>query len=265
MNSSEKKLNTAEGIDTISIEVKGNHVNKKLWWNRKMIQEGLTLRVINYSKYIVDIQFELLEMDKPILRQIATIIYFLWHKDYIVYEELGNIKESASLLVQYFEQKANILYFLSEVHFFFDFQEKDIVKYIIAGNYKNGNYSSSYKKSKSLWIVYDRRPRLKKVNKINHNVIDTMKYPIRLEIRLTKTNCQYININNLAGSYYVTMLRNYCTFIAKSWRRYNSQLCNIALYTKDHPCFNYILFLSWQKIQLGTSSSLLKSNDFGEE
>jgi hypothetical protein len=235
-----------EGIDTIGFQVNTKYVNKNVWG--KTSTPIITLRQAgneNKRFFRVDVQFEALDMSKNLYSQIIDIIFNLYSQGII---ELPN--ECAYFQQRYIQGHLAEIAKLTELDFFFDFQRKDIEKYSIPGNFPDTNYSLDHlhkspndnRSADSLWILYDRVKNLKRQRQLTFAAIDTMPYPMRLEIRLNRQNCNYLNFININGSYLDTIYQ-YRNVIARSWRGHERDLGKPA-YTNYHFLFNAILKLA---------------------
>ena len=198
---------------------------------------SLEVRESKYERfYYCHIQAEVLNPNRNIRTQIKSVVANLYLGHFINFKCMN---ANPYLFIFYdFEQ----LIQLSGIDFHFDFEEKQVKFPVENKPFSTTLYSTDHKTRKSLWIVYDRRPYLHKVNQIKSELIDGMPYPMRVEIRLRKSNCAYINFDNLNGNYYQVLFL-YITYIAKSWRKHSSSLCEVSLSQSNH-LFNYVKFLA---------------------
>ncbi|GAB1482882.1 hypothetical protein MASR2M78_16980 [Treponema sp.] len=105
--------------------------------------------------------------------------------------------------------------FVQELEFFFDFRPEDIVidedelnpnidgegKQLI--KYRSTFYSNDYRSGKrhSILKIYDRETKLKQDRSMKSQDISSHPYKSRLEFRLCRNNCEYLNIDDLEGTY----------------------------------------------------------------
>ena len=125
---------------------------------------------------------------------------------------------------------------LSEIHFAFDFKEREIRKFSNCKFYGKTAYSTDHGENKSHWICYNRKEKEKAKNQLSNEAIKKIIYPERIEIRLTSKTCNYMNIDNLRGSFFEVFFR-FAPIIAKSWKKYS--ICT-APKDQQHIFFNYI-------------------------
>ena len=105
---------------------------------------------------------------------------------------------------------------VSQVEFCFDFpkgkvrinkeavENGDIIQYKNNdGNPTETYYTNDYEadKRKSSFCVYNKREKLKHDNQNKQDTIDDMNVETRIEARLGRDNCPYLDIDNLHGSY----------------------------------------------------------------
>jgi hypothetical protein len=113
----------------------------------------------------------------------------------------------------------NIDYFIlgvSQIEFYFDFPKNkisldsdaiengDVIQFIDKdGDPKDTYYSNDYIPNKriSSWIVYNKRVKYLHDNHIKHEKIENQNIEHRIEARLNRENCPYLDINNLVGTY----------------------------------------------------------------
>ena len=241
----------AEGIDTISFEVFPQFVNTQNWWNGRQILNGVSLEVrkSKYKEfYYCHIQAEALKQNLNIRGQVKSIVAKLYQSHFIDFKCMN--ANPYELIFRDVEQ----LIQLTGIDFHFDFKEKDVKFPRKNTPFSTTIYSKDHKKRKSLWIAYDRRPYLHKVNQIKSEVIDAMPYPMRVEIRARRSNCAYINLDNLNGNYYQVLLL-YVDFIAKSWRKHSPSLCQVSL-SNSNRLFTFIQLLAFSGIPLKIKKEL---------
>ena len=113
----------------------------------------------------------------------------------------------------------NMEYFIlgvSQVEFFFDFpfgkvsvapaaiENGDIIQYKDkSGNLCETYYTNDYEKgkTKSSFCIYNKYIKLIKDRHISHKAIEKMNVEYRIEARLTRGNCQYLDLVNLTGTF----------------------------------------------------------------
>ena len=241
----------AEGIDTISFQVFPQFVNTKNWWNRRQVYKGVSLEVrkSKYERfYYCHVQAEALNQNMNILGQIKSVVANLYIGHFIEFK----CKNANPFVFIFYD--CDQLIQLAGIDFHFDFEETKVKIPVRKNRFPTTRYSTDHKSRKSLWIAYDRRPYLHKVNQIKSNLIDRMPYPMRVEIRLRKSNCDYINLENLRGNYY-KILFCYLPYIAKSWRSHSKELCSVYIPEND-SLFYYIQFLAVSGKSLKLDKSL---------
>jgi hypothetical protein len=235
----------AEGIDTISLEVNRDCVDKLLWSKNKNFSPAITLRQRGGMRrfFIINVQVEALELSGNLFDQMLDLLVKL-QREKIINVPNAPMDESDDAIFRYFFQHIRLIAKLTALDFFFDFKRNDIQKYDFQANYPESNYSIDHKRSMSLWIIYDRMIKLIHDRHIKREIIDRMPYPMRLEMRLRRQNCDYLNLFNIMGSYQDIIFR-FRNFIAKSWRKYNEQIGKPKC-TDYHFAFCNILWLSQQ-------------------
>lgn len=141
----------------------------------------------------------------------------------------------------------NLNWFVSEVReieFYFDFIPEAI---IVADpsrliHYEDTFYSTDWRKNenrptrKSNIIIYDRKPRLLKINQMTYDSIIKNDFSYRIEFRLCKYNCQYRSLNNIIGNYSQIIMR-YVPFLSIIFHRHFGNSVVVAVDSSDHPFF----------------------------
>lgn len=241
----------AEGIDTITFEVFPQFVNTQNWWNKRQVFNGVSLE-IRKSKYknfyYCHIQAEVLNQNRNIRGQVKGIVACLYLGHFIDFKCMD---ANPYALIFY---RVDKLIQLEGIDFHFDFKAEDIKFPQENMPFLTTMYSKDHKKRKSLWIIYDRRKYLHKVNQIKSELIDNMPYPMRVEIRLHRSNCKYIHIDNLNGNYYQVLFL-YLDYIAKSWRKHSASLCKIPIVSSNR-LFTWIQLLAVSGISITLKKEL---------
>jgi hypothetical protein len=157
-----------------------------------------------------------------------------------------------------------ILY-IQEIEFYFDFKYTNIIYdrdesdedsgFI---NYKGTFYTSDYRgnKRKSIGIIYDKSVKDKKDNRISHKDIDSHHYPMRVEFRLHRNNCHYINLLNFMGTYF-DIIKRFIPYLAVLYNVYFRNL--ISTSGKSNKQFNKIKIKSENGRVRYTGKGLKKS------
>lgn len=260
-------LNYPEGIDTIRLLVKNDYINYRRWnWSdhrntislKKSIFRGDGQRQGKYFFYIC-IQSEAFSKGYYSLTlkdQICKIIIDLYYDSRLKIDELIQIDPDYHFF--WMQHNINNILILTGLDFFFDFRREDI-KLIAQPTSYSSLYSPDHRKrKKSLWTVYDRKKRLESVNQINWGTIQTMLYQMRIEIRLSRNSCQFLNIDNLDVQYAEVMCQ-YIFFIAFRWRKYGNKLVQVNL-TEYHWFFNLIILMAEKTIP-NLSKQILELSD----
>ncbi|MCR5622923.1 MAG: hypothetical protein K6G18_13875 [Treponema sp.] len=240
-----------EGIDTILFKLNRNYVNSSMWFHQRdeksyepairSLIPGISLRSqkTDYGTcYYCDIQYERLIMDADILFQIEAVVYQLILKGYII---IPSKYAGQPVFVSHYGLP--ILIKLSALDFFFDFKQKDAIFSEIPHVFTTTRYSPDHKKKTSLICMYDKNAEFEVMLKKGRlQEITKTDAPIRCEIRLRSSNSQYLNLENLKGTYQQVFWR-YRMVLAKIWRRYGESVGEIKSDIR-HENFHQIQFLS---------------------
>jgi hypothetical protein len=236
----------AEGIDTISFQVNEAYIDKQLWGKNHYFEPFITLSQYGGMKrfFTVNVQSEALNKFGNYRSQIILLIVRLHYRGIIQLPIIAGQYYQYNRY-EYVDKNLGYIAKLTALDFFFDFMRKDIQKYEFPDNYPTTNYSMDHKRSKPLWIIYDRSVNLKRQRHIPYAVIDAMPYPMRVELRLNRQSCKYLNFVNINGSYYDI---SYCfyNYIARSWRAYR-HLIGMPSKTNYHYVFNEVLYAAEQE------------------
>lgn len=253
-----------EGIDTISFRVKTPLVNKILWHHpdvpgkktRQTVAPYITVRV-EKSKYdffyYCDIQYEALDMNKNLLSQVAKALYILVKRRLVILPSKCNGRE-AFYCFYYIEYIIE----LAAVDFFFDFSYKNAIFPNVSSRFDTTYYSSDHKNRKSLWCKYDRNRKFKDdfLRKGGGKLTQT-DYPMRTELRLRRSNCDYMNLYNLDGNYQ-SVFSLYEVYIVKSWRKHGNEIGG-NLCDSQHQNFLLVQALAGIEEKLRISEFLRKT------
>jgi hypothetical protein len=144
--------------------------------------------------------------------QIAYAIYELIEKGVFNFQ----IINPALTLMYILQHMYVFISGVSHVEFYHDFPkdkvaiDKDAIENgdIVQYKDKDGNptdtyYSNDYEagKRKSSFCVYNKREKLLQDNNIKHDTIDDMNVETRIEARLGRENCPYLDIANFTGTF----------------------------------------------------------------
>lgn len=233
-----------EGIDSIVLSVNWLYVNASKWHsfdNENSISLRRRFGYGNNNYASISIQNEALRKDAfapTIKQQIIDLLLNLFHYGCLYIPVIENLPINVQR--QWIEMNIHQLVKLTGLDFFFDYKVNDIK--IMPGLYETTTYSQDHKQSRSLWIAYDRKRRLKALKRTKYKTIDDLEYPKRVETRFTRHTCNYMNIDNLDYQYF-KILENHLYLIARSWRKYSNTVA-LVKQTSYHPLFNYIQFLA---------------------
>lgn len=163
----------------------------------------------DYQITIAQALFELMQrkvINFPTDYPVFTFLFVLQHFDYFV---LG----------------------VSQIEFYFDFPKNkvsidpdaiengDVIQFANKdGTPTDTFYSNDYIPGKcdSSWIVYNKRLKHIHDNRIKRNKIENMNVEDRIEGRLNRENCSYLDIHNLAGTY-EDIFKKFLPFLAVSF------------------------------------------------
>lgn len=217
------------GIDTISIWIHPYLINKHSDFHkqgngnkainlRKKIERNPITKKIYRTDYIMEVQAEAINQDFNILHQIFCLIIKLFQSGILT---LRNMPDE-NMLYNFLSCNFNTLFSLDYMDFFFDIKE-DNAKLLgqINPRYPNTQYSSD-----NSMKTYNRIPKLKQKNTIQHTKIDGMAYPRRIEFHLTRSTCRYLSITNLDGNFDI-VFQKYLHFFSRKWLKYKRQLIDI--------------------------------------
>lgn len=262
--SKEESIKACYGIDTISLEVCKFYVNWEKWSLYYDPTNSVKLEYKTFydgnCRYYIHIQAEALKLNLNYQDQVIALLWQLQLR-YSVFNfpdlnelldcsminymyKFPNLNNEAHALIDYLSMNFKLIFELRAFDFFFDFAEKDLKMFHFPNNYPTTNYSGDHN-GKSLWCCYDRRAKLKKLNQMPYNIIDSMPYPYRIEYKLRTKNCNILYWCNLNGTYH-ELFQRFSVTIAKSFKKYSCELASVVQ-TSYHLYFNYILFLCNQK------------------
>jgi hypothetical protein len=185
---------------------------------------NVILRHSIYNGYSIDFQSEFFNLDDNFFIKIFDYLIRLSNNGILKSppnKDIEMVKNSFITLFNYF-------FALDCIEFYFDIRENDLMlSEALNPRYKESRYSDPYSKErKSILISYDRIERAKKVNRLSHDEIILMPYPWRIEFKLKRRNCEYLNSENIFGSY-DTIFQRYLFFLAKRWRSYGNQVAEV--------------------------------------
>jgi len=179
--------------------------------------------------------------------QIAKAIYELIEKKIIDFPN-----EYPVLTFMFIQQY--IEYFIihvSQVEFYFDFPkgkvfiEQDAVDNGDIKQYKDddGNltdtfYTKDNPKGKDTFCIYNRRGKLIKDNQIKHSEIENFYVERRIEARLDRENCSFLDINNFSGTY-EDIFKRFKPFLAVLF--YNKLFNHIEVKGKSNINYNRLV------------------------
>ena len=256
MNENIKRtFKSAEMIDTISFEVFSGFVNTAKWFDKRSAYTGVSLEIRRSEfkcYYYVHIQEEALDPNKNMRAQVKSVIANLYLQRFINIPYLGVNR------FKYIFCIAGKIIRLSNIDFHFDFRENEVFQLNTGTKIASTHYSTDHRKNKkSHWILYDRRLKLTSQNQLPWDFIQSIPYPKRIEIRLSKSNCEYINLNNLNGNFNQVFMI-FSGYIAKSWVKHGSSLAIVNL-SENHMYFNHIQILARTCRHIAISEDLKKT------
>lgn len=234
-------FNISENIDTITLSFNPRVVNASRWNNLNRSNQAFNFRIkrTEYCTfYYCDFQAELFDKHQNYKMQLAKIIVEdIIENDYLhklcvfdcineahEWEDLypfdsENKLERQKKLIWKLYNKLDLIATLVELDFCFDFREEDIDMDVSKRQFLTTVYSNDHGNKHSHWCCYDRREALKSQNQINHQKIDSMPFPIRVEKRFSIYNCDCLFFVNLDKNYDM-IFDNFKNVIAKSYRKY---------------------------------------------
>ena len=220
------------GIDTISVWLHPAIINRFDQFheqgnnnqpiNLRFSKEFNSKENIAYGiNYFVDIQAEAINPDYDILDQVITILVGLTNYEILHYPQLG---QHITDLKGFFYCNFDRLFSIDRLDFYFDLRENDM-RLLGEPNpaCPNTRYSQGYP---SVLKAYSRTAKLRQKRHVSYEDIENMDYPNRIEFSLRRSNCDYLNANNLVGSYENVFLR-YLPFLSRKWHDYRYQVVEV--------------------------------------
>lgn len=228
-------LHYPEGIAKIKLGVKGMHVNQPKW---RCFNQGDSILLKEESNslgnfYNIYINTEVIGKDifsPTIKQQIAHIILTLIHSEYLFISEIQSMNIPSQL--EWLGKNLHRIVILSGLDFFFDYKPSDI------NIYTTKNTSNK----RSMWFVYDKRKKDKK-DSIFDNAIKGLDFSKRIEFRLNRNNCEFLNLENL-DYWYNNVLNRYQDLITRSWAKHKNRIAEVKI-TPYHLFFNNVISRSY--------------------
>jgi hypothetical protein len=220
------------GIDTITVWLHPSIINRfdqfhKQGNNNQPINLRFSKEVnsktnIEYrTNFLVDIQAEAINPYYNILDQVLTILVNLTYEGILHYPQFGqHITDLKSFFYNNFER----FFSIDRLDFYFDLRNGDM-RLLGKPNpvYPNTRYSLNYP---SVLKAYFRTAKLIQKRCISNEEIENIEYPNRIEFSLRRENCDFLNVNNLTGSYEDVFLR-YLPFLARKWNDYRGRIVKV--------------------------------------
>jgi len=248
------------GIDTIAIWIKPEIIKRHQSFHEKgNNNEYINLRykretagnLIIRTNYFLEIQAEAINPNRDIYLQILILLQQLTENEVLcIPKDQDNYR-----LIVFYHTNFNKLFSLDKLDFYFDLNREDIN---LIGkpnpNYPNTRYSSC---NPSILKAYFRDDRLREKRHISYNDIDNIEHPARIEFSLCRENCDYLNSQNLKGTYDSVFLR-YLPFLARRWYEHCDEVVEVAFNKINYAHYlRQIIILAVQQTQKYTN--LMKS------
>jgi hypothetical protein len=173
------------------------------------------------TNFFVDIQAEAINQNDDILYQILLILVHLTEQGILRYPKRQVIYD----LMSFYHVNFNNLFALDRLDFYFDLLHDDMR---LLGKQNTDHPNTSYSSSNSAVLkAYFREVKLKQKRHISYDAIENIDYSARIEFSLRRDNCNFLNIQNLSGTYDNVFIR-YLSFLARKWHDYRYKVVEVA-------------------------------------
>ena len=229
-----------EGIDTISIWVHPNMINRFVdfheygnihesincrWSDEKIKKTGQFIR----RNYFIDFQAEALNPYEDILGQIINYLTEFVHIGTL--KSLKNMDKTSTAI--FFMYNFSRVFAINSLDFYFDLKDEDCLLLGEVNKFHDSRYSLDYPSSLK---IYSREMRLKQKNNIPYRYIEQMEYKTRIEFHLANANCDFLDYQNLQGTFEMIFLR-YLPQLARKWFTHRRNVVQIPyLHKLSYAC-----------------------------
>ena len=260
----------ASGIDKIKVILNPFFLNKTISRNIRP-DNALTLHKYGIYTYL-GIHAEYFNPLLDYKLQISKAIYDLIEKKIILFP-----MNNPALTMWFAINNLNCFILgISQVEIYFDFPlgkvmiNQDAIENGIIKQYKTLDgiptetyYSSDNSQDRNIFCIYNKREKLIHDNRTKHKDINESKIGYRIEARLSRENCFFMDIDNLRGTY-DEIFKRFLPFLSVLYFRYLYDI--ITVIGKSNAYFNRMLWNAKKcKVQYNNRGRLVKAKPIQEQ